>query len=550
MTEINNINKKRSKTIDYKKFAKNSFFSFLNSYSGFFLSILTSFLIARLISQEVWGFLVITLSYIAFFQLFLNFLPPSLGLSYNYFIPKYQALNQNKTLKNFLINSIIIRISFTLIVYLVSLVVYLLFTHLFIASLNEYYPLFLILSPIIIINGINYILNDVDRAFNKFNVVFILSIVYYMVNIGGLIFILFIIKKVTVYLIALVILISYIIPFVINCFILIRIIFKIKIGEDVGQKLSKTFKKLYLYGFHLSVKTYLDGFYRQYRIISIGLFDTSEAALGFSISNNYNNVTFEAVNSFNRPLTISFSDLYAKKKFDKILKIYNVALRYSVFLILLITGLLYFTSNFFLFLVYGKSYLIYSVILKLMVIAISFNVLSPFFFSFLRTSSKIKYLIPISLVNTFIRLILFTIGVIFFGLYGAILLGIFLANLIVFILLIILNKKILNIQLKLFKLTLQYFSFFISLGLTLILENLFFADLNIYIISNLNLMFFKHINLISISFFVISFLFLNLIFNIFSKKDLDYFAAIFDRDARSHKIIRKITYLLSKLSFR
>jgi len=107
-------------TKDHRILAKNTFFSFLFSYGKFLFALITSFIIARIISQETWGFLILTLSFINIFTFILVFFPPSLGLSFHYYIPRYRALNQNSKLKSFVLNSLIIRFMFLIPIFFLN----------------------------------------------------------------------------------------------------------------------------------------------------------------------------------------------------------------------------------------------------------------------------------------------------------------------------------------------------------------------------------------------------------------------------------------------
>ena len=80
---------------DHRKFAKSAIYSLFNSYGIFIFQIIISFFIARLISQELWGFLLLAMSFINIVLLILSFFPPALNFSLNYYIPRYVALNQN-----------------------------------------------------------------------------------------------------------------------------------------------------------------------------------------------------------------------------------------------------------------------------------------------------------------------------------------------------------------------------------------------------------------------------------------------------------------------
>ncbi|MFX1315204.1 MAG: lipopolysaccharide biosynthesis protein [Promethearchaeota archaeon] len=548
---MNNYNQDRLEKLDrdYKIFAKNTVYSFMYIYSGFFLSLITSFLIARMISKELWGFLLIALSLIALFQTFLIFLPPSLGLSINYFIPRYYALKENKKLKNFLIYSITLRILFILLIFTISLISFYFLPVIYKTSLKNYTHLFLILSPLIIINGLNLVFYDVNRSLNFFKTVFYLLVLNYLIQICGLIFYILISNTFQVEIIALIILFSYLIPFLFNCIIIFYLLkFKIKVDkEEEGIKIKGFLKKLYGYGSHLSVQDFLVNFIKQFRVQTIGFLDSSESVLGYNIGNNYNHVVFEGISSFNRPLTVSFSKLDITEERYKIVRIYNVSLHYAVFLILLISGVLFFIVDFFLFIVYGESFLKYSLLLKLMVISIIFNIMTPFFFSLLRSSQKYKKIIPISLIISLIRIILFLTGLIFFGLYGAIILGALIADTIISFFSVILSFKFFKIQLNVIKACIQYLIFFISIGAVILLNELILEDINLLILRTLNIKILKYLEYFPIFFFIIIYLSLNIILKVFSNIDLQYLKAFFDKDEKSHRFVRKMIKLAEKV---
>ncbi len=548
MNEKNNRNQKKLSK-DYRLFAKNSFYSFLYSYSAFFLSLITSFLMARMISQEIWGYLILATSYVTIFQLFLLFFPPSLGLSLNYYIPKFKALKQNGILKSFVSNSIYLRIIFTFLIFFASIIIYYLFIDLFRITLHDYSYLFLVLSPLILIQGLNKVFSDIIRALNKFNIVFILLIVQYLLYILGLTFYLFFYNVYDIGIIALIIVYSQLIPSLLTSFIIFELIFiKIRRSEKVSYK--ETVKNLYSFGIHLSINSFITSYFKQFRIQSIGLFSTPESVLGFNIGNNYNSFTFEAIRSFNSPLTISFSNLYAKENYEKVQKIYRISFKYSIFLILIMSGFLFFISDIFLSLIYGQNYLSYSLILKLMVISIIFNIQEPYFYSLLRGSNKVKYVIPTTLVVFSLRLSFFIIGLIFYGIIGAIIIGIFAVNIVLFFIIGVLNYKVFRIKQNIKTHILQYLIFFISLTISLILEGLFFRDINFFILKSLNLLIFKHFNIFSLVLFLLIYFFLNLIFRIFLRKDLEYLKALFAKENRSFRLIRWFLNFLEKFTLK
>ena len=211
-----NVGNERVLSKGHKVLAKNTFFSFLSSYGNYISSIITSFIIARIISQENWGFLILATSIVNIFTFILLFFPPSLGLAMNYYIPKYRALNQNNKLKSFIVKSLIIKLLLVLPIYILSILIFNVFFEFFQISLKNYTSLFYLLSPLIIINSFDNIFKDISRALNKFQFVFFMFLIKYILNIGSLIYVFIFLTVINVEVIALITLFSNLIPFLIN----------------------------------------------------------------------------------------------------------------------------------------------------------------------------------------------------------------------------------------------------------------------------------------------------------------------------------------------
>jgi len=543
-----NNQKKNTRKIskDHRILAKNTFYSFLFSYGKFLFALISSFIIARIISPETWGFLILTLSIVNMFSFFMLFLPPSLGLSFHYYIPRYRALNQNSKIKSLVLNSLIMRLVFLIPIFFLSLLVFNIFFTFFKISLQNYTHLFYILSPLIAINSFDKTFNDLSRALNKFQVVFMLLVVKYVVNIGGLILLFLFIEIIEVEMIAVIALLSSLIPFIINIIYILYILHKIDKTEEEVLTFKETFKLLYKYGSILTLNTFIDSFYTEFTIQSIGFSIDTEFVTGFNLARHYRDVSSEAVRSLNRPLTISFSELYSVKRFNQIERIFKVVFSYSLFLLLLLTGLLFFVVEFFLSIVYGESYLKFSLIVKLMLISTIFSLPGGFFFSLLKVSDKIKYLTPISIIFYSIQILLFLLGLIFYGIEGSII-GMIIAGMLIFISLIFLIKKLYKIKLHYRKHISPYLIFFISIGITLILENLFLSEFNSLVLESLNLHLIKHFKFSSIIVFVFFYLLLIILLKVFTSEDIENLELFFNKDNFLHKLIRKGLKLLKRI---
>jgi O-antigen/teichoic acid export membrane protein len=501
---------------------------------------------ARIISDESWGFIILSLSYVTLFTLILTFLPPSLGLSFNYYIPRFRMLNQNNKLKSFIKYSLLIRSICVIPIYLVSIIVFTGFAELFQLNLDTYVHLLYILSPLIIINSFDKDFFDIVRSFNRFRIVLILVIIRYSVHIGGLLFLFFNRTLVSLELISLIIVLSFLIPLIFNFLIIIKIQFTLEKSDDEKLTLKEVLKNLMKYGSALSIRTYLTKFNREIKIPLIDFFAPTGTVVGFNIARHYSDVSYEAIGSFNRPLTISFSSLQAKQNFQQIEKIYRILFNYTLFLILLITGILFFITDIYIVLIYTPSRLEFSLIVKLLIIASIFNVQASFFYSLLRSSEKVRYLVPITVLNTLIGISIFIISLIFFGIIGA-MIGINIGNIIHFIIISYLNFKLFKFRLNYKKTILLFSSFFIALLITLILETLLLANINYVIFESLNLLYFKEFQILSLITFLSIFLILLISFKSFTHADIDYLKVVFNRDNFIDKSIKKGLNLLKRL---
>ncbi|NHJ20056.1 MAG: hypothetical protein EAX91_03860 [Candidatus Lokiarchaeota archaeon] len=542
--EQNKINKGINK--EYKILAKNSIFSIINTYSSFIFSIITSYLIARLITSNIWSYLILSTSYITIFSLILTFLPPSLDQTFNYYVPKFRALKQFNMLKSFVQQSILLRLIFVLTTFVISIGIFIFFSDLFKINLGIYYPILLLLSPLLIIDGLGKILIALERAFNLFNVALYLMIIRYVLNIGALLFLTFYINTIQLSYIALTNLFSSLVPFLINCIIIFVIIkYKLKKSEEERISFKTTFKHLYSYGSHLSVKSIIDGLIKELYVQVIRFFETPDFVTGYNIAYNYKSVSGQIIQSMPDPLTISLSELVTKQKYEETKKVVNTLYVFLVFVILFISGILIHLTDIFLFLVYGIPYLKYSLLVKLSVISILFNVINIFFQSLLRATNKVKFVIPNSLLTTAITFSLYLMGLVFFNINAAVL-GIFIGSVINFFILVYFTFKLLKIKINLKKILPQYLIFFISIGISVLLDIIILGDVNAFILGVVHLSYFKNFDFLALLVFLVLYLLLNIVLKIFTVTDVEMVEAFFTKKTFTNKIILKGTKLLKK----
>ncbi|MFX0075680.1 MAG: hypothetical protein ACFE96_09570, partial [Candidatus Hermodarchaeota archaeon] len=122
---------------EYGPLVKNSFFSFLNTYGTFIFSIISSFLLARLVDDNSWSYFVLGLSYIQIVSLIIKFLPPSLNNTLQYYIPRLYSLNKINRLKSFILRAIYVKVLFLIPIFIIALLVFTLFSNIFLINIPQ-----------------------------------------------------------------------------------------------------------------------------------------------------------------------------------------------------------------------------------------------------------------------------------------------------------------------------------------------------------------------------------------------------------------------------
>ena len=173
--------------------ARNSLYSILTTYSGFALSLFTSFFLARIITIEEWSSLIITTAFITIINSILSFLPLGLPASLNYYIPHYKSSNQMKKLKSFLLKLLLFKSVTVIIFFILTIFIITFFNSILIASLGDFTNLLYLLSPLIIIGGFNHYLSGFNLGFGLFKLIFYLKLITNIVlSVGYIIFFLFV----------------------------------------------------------------------------------------------------------------------------------------------------------------------------------------------------------------------------------------------------------------------------------------------------------------------------------------------------------------------
>ena len=526
--------------------ARNSIYSFLNSYGTFFFSIITYFFMARLISDVEWGYLILANTYILIILLILSFLPPGLGPSLNYYFPRYLAQNDLNQLKSHIKYVIYIKVVFIIPVFLISVLIFVFFSNFFTITLQTHTTLLLLLSPIIIITGLDSILIFINKGLNLFKTVFILLLVRYVFNISALIFCIFVLKTANLEVIALINVFSLLLPFLLNCFVVLIKYKRIKVDNQKQFSIITRLRNTIKYGTNIKLGQFFSEIWAQIQPLSIGTFSTPKFVTGFTIGRNYSLFSSSMTISFVSPLTISFSRLDVNKKHKQIEILYNVFLIYSLFLLLLITGILYFCADIFLVFVYGQYYLDFSLLLKIMLFTIVFLGIGTPYESLMLAIGKSKWIFRYRFLAFLIRLPLFLFFLLNFDLIWA-LTSIVISNIIITGIASILSIKIGKIRLNLKKIFLMLGSFFLALTIAIITDNVILNEFNSLIMQSINLSSLKYLNLWTIGLFLLTFFLFLFLTKMFSVKDIEYLEDLLSRETKTQNLLKKALKILKKI---
>ena len=533
---------------EYKNFASNTFYSFLIYYGSLFFMFVNSFLLARLISDESWGFLILAQSYITIIVIITSLLPPGLNYALNYYIPRYIVLKQGSKIKSLIKNAIITKLAFLIPVFIISILFIIFFANIFAINLEENISLLFILSPLIFINSFNFILDAINRGFSRFKFLFFLILIKNAIHISPLFFYYIFEYNISIGIIAFVVMICNVIPFLANVlFILIKLL-KIKTFEDEKESFKKDFKKTFNYGSHIGFSDLIERIWKESQIQGIGIFDSTEAVTGFSIGLKYKAIGLTTVTSFNFPLLTSYTSLDTKENFDQINKMYRITLKVTLFLLLIISGVLFFSVDFLLDAVFLEKRLIYSSFLRLILLATIFKILEYFVRTLLYGQHKVKSALVLKAIYMTYTIPLFFVGLIYFGVEGAIFLGLIIGNIISLVIQIVATYKIGNIKLNIKQLIFQYLTFIIPLVITMILEVMIFKQVSKELLLNFGLTLIKNFDFLSISSFIILFILMNLVLKTVRSSDIKYFESLLKKNRFLDKTLIKGLNILKKFT--
>ncbi|MFX1316106.1 MAG: hypothetical protein ACFE9T_09605, partial [Promethearchaeota archaeon] len=418
----------------------------------------------------------------------------------------------------------------------------------FTVNLKNKVDLLFILFPLALTNSSKYILDAINRGFYRFHFLFVLLLIRNALHISPLLIYYLFDLSISVEIIAFIVMISSVVPFLINIlYILINIL---KISSEGTEKVSfrEDFSNTFKFGSYIGVSDLIDKMWRETQFQGISIFISEGAVTGYNIGLNYRNLSLYTVTSMSYPLLTSFSSLNTKERYNQVNKIYKVSYKVTLFILLIMSGILFFAVDFILDFIFLENRLIYSGFLRLLILSAAFQILGYFVDSLLNAQYKVKFTFLLKVINVSYIIPLFFIGLIYFGVEGAIFLGLILGNIISLMIEIYSSKKLAKVELNIKKIFIQYITFFIPLGITLILERLIFKETSFTFIQHLGLSLFKNFDFLSIGTFLMLFILMNLVLKTVTRSDIKNFETLLNKERFLDKLLIKILNLLQKVT--
>ena len=342
--------------------------------------------------------------------------------------------------------------------------------------------------------------------------------------------------------------ISVIIPLLIYFTMIIIDYHKIKVDRKEQIELKNILLQMFKYGSFTSITQYQGPTEKETKSLIISNFQPPNIVTGYSVTYQFKVTSEDLSKAFLFPMINTFSRLNADKSPESqklIKKIYNILYKYNLIMILIITSIIFFLSDFILFTLYGAPYLQYSIFLKILILTAAFAGSNNIFYGYIQGTNKVKKLSYIFPLFIFINLFFVVVGLITFGVMG-LLLGEFISQCLIFTIQIILSNKIFKLDLNIKIILLLYGLFFSLILLTYLLNELFFRNFFITLITGLNLSFFNEVNIIPIAFFLVLFGILILNTKIIKMEEVRIFEGLL-LNKKENLFLRKLMNLLKKI---
>jgi len=456
-----------------EKIIKGNFYTIMQTYGSFFITILSSFFIARLLSEESWGFLILGLYTVSIFGILFVFFPPATNLILNQYIPQYNYKNEIDKLRSMIYSILFLRI-------LISLVCWIIFFLIFIIFINQniLFQIYVILSPIIVFEIIISTSAFTLRGFYKFKEVAIINLSRILLLLVLYIIIFFNSPENPIILLSFANVLSYLISVFFSIIFIIRIVPKAKKKNNLlnFRQLFKISKEFGIY-FQVS-SSFKEGilYTKQNFLFYSG---NPEYLTYYKISRNTRNFALQASGASGTPLLSIFSELSAKKQYEKLENALYMISKYGFLIHCIITAILFFFIDVYILIIYTENYLSIAFLIQILLFEGVQYILFSYLNAILVSLNKVKLIIKRDIIFRILDLVFSLFIIYFWGFSGYIIFVVLISffNLIVN-LLIFKTRYVKEVNVKIWPILKMVILFLISLIISLIFSFFFFNLIN------------------------------------------------------------------------
>jgi hypothetical protein len=184
--------------------------------------------------------------------------------------------------------------------------------------------------------------------------------------------------------------------------------------------------------------------------------------------------------------------------------------------------------------------------IKVFILTFSFYVFLYPLEALLLAEKKVKFIPLIRGIELLIIIPIFLTLLILFGLIEAVL-GLLFASIGVGFFFILMTIKVGKVQLKFKEIILQYLAFFLSVGISLLLDILFLNSINEVLLEKINLSIISDFNIFTFTIFILLYIISNLVLGIFTYEDIETFQSFLNKESGIHRIFYKFLQIFKKI---
>lgn len=395
-----------------EKIIEGNIFSVIQTYGSFFISIFSSFLIARILSAEDWGYLILGLATISTISLILAYFPPASHAMLKKLIPQYHYENKIRKLRSLIFGIFFLQI----IVSLIGLATFLLLFQ-FLIEQNIFSQICIILSPLIILVVIQNITIQVLRGFKKFKEATIIVLSQIISLVIFYFFIFLDLPDNPIIVIAYSNVFSYLISLLVSLVFIFKVIPKSNNKEKLFhlKEIYKISKELGIYIQLTSTLVEQSNLVTQYFLLTLGIPDYITY---YKITRNSEYFLRTSTGIAGTPYQAIFSELAVKEQYKKLVDIYYRIIKYNGLIQCLMFSFMFFFVDIYIIIIYTETYLSIILYVQIFLFVSFMSLITNNLDIMLIALNKQKMLFKRVFIYLILKLVFLFIGIYFFGFLG------------------------------------------------------------------------------------------------------------------------------------